>query len=186
MTILPFAALTLLQVFVGAFVRGEKRRRTDAGTSLAAARQREVEHYLEALARGGYRWIRRNGEYLAVPSDAGLLYVFGSTNEHMLIDATRTLRAVRVATHTHRQQTATTTTTHGRRLVVSTSGGAGMIGKGKSTSETAITETVTTEHVLEIQIQLAPGAQPAWLTMSFGEDGRSAEDWKLLVAQLQS
>lgn len=188
MAVLVFVPLTALQLLTGLFTIKAKRKVTGARSKLAAARQGEVEYNLASLSRGPYRWVRQGGEYLAVFTDAGLLYHFGSASgdRHWMLDANRTVREVQVAVRTTTSQTATSTTEHGRRVGYVATNHVAVLGKGKSTTSTRVETTVTTSHVLEIQVQPEAGAQPIWIALPFGADGRGAEDWKLLVSQLRS
>lgn len=58
-----------------------------------------------------------------------------------------------------------------------------VLSKGKSTTTHQTSTTTHTSHVLEIQYQAGAGTAPAWLSVNFGEDGRLAEDWRLMIAQ---
>lgn len=188
MALLVFLLLTLLQLGTGLFTMQSKGRLKAAQSRLADARQKEVEHNLSSLKRGRYQWIRRNGDYLAAFTDAGLLYHFGSASgdRHWMLDASRAVKEVRVSTRTQTRMTTTSTTKHGRRLVVAPTDGFAVVGKGRSTTTSTTDTAVTTDYVLEIQIQTEAGATPSWIVVSFGSDGREAENWRLLVSQLRS
>ena len=187
MAFIVFVLLTGLQLLAGLFTASEKRRLVDARATLATARQQEVEHNLASLQRGPYHWVRRGADYLAVFTDAGFLYYLGaaSGDRHWMLDARRAVKEVRVTNRTHTQTTSTSTTKHGRRLVFAATDRVAMVGRGRSTTSTTINTATTTQHILEIQVQSGPGAQPSWIALPFGSDGREAENWRLLVEQLR-
>lgn len=186
MALVVFVPLSVLPMLAGAFAHFGGRRKAVAQAQWAAERQAEVERNLAGMHCGAYTWIRRGGEYLAVFPQTGYLYHFGtaSGDRHLLLDARRAVQQVRVSTSTRVEQTTTGSTTHGRRLVVAPSPQLGMLGKGRSKTVTTTETNVMTGHSLEIQFQRAPGAQPAWIVVPFGADGREAENWRLLVSQL--
>lgn len=188
MAFLVFLLLTVLQLCAGLFTMSLKGKLDATRSRLADARHKEVEHNLSSLKRGRYQWIRRHGDYLAAFTDAGLLYHFGSASgdRHWMLDASRAVKEVRVSTRTHTQVTTTSTTKHGRRLVLAPTDRVAVVGKGRSTTTSTTDTTTTTDHVLEIQVQPEAGANPSWISVSFGSDGQGAENWRLLVNQLRS
>jgi hypothetical protein len=186
MAFLAFLALGVLPLSAGMFSSEARRRMDEAQKKFAAERQAEVERNLAGVQCGRYRWIRRGSEYLAIFPEAGFLYHFGgaSRDRHMIVDAGKAVKQVRVTTDSRVRHKTTGTTTHGRRLVVSPTPHLAVIGKGRSTTETTTETQVTTAHALEIQVQLGPDAQPGWIVLPFADAGHDAENWRLLVDQL--
>lgn len=152
---------------------------------LAAAGAAEAKLALSGVNRCRYQWIGRGTDFVDVFPDAGLTYYFGPATRwrHLLLAGRQTIRQVRVNTTTQVSQTSTSTTRHGRRFAVSPSRNVAMLSKGKSTTTHETSTTTHTSHVLEVQYQTAPGASPVWLSVNFGEDGRLAEDWRLMISQ---
>ena len=187
MAVLVLLALTVLHLFAGLLTHGTKKRQAETKKTFESTRKNEVEKYLSSLKKGRYQWIQRDGNYLAILPDAGLLYYFGSVSkdQHVLLDAHRTVLDVQVASKQQVSQSTSSTTTHGRRLVLMPSRHIGMLGKGKSTTETTTHTSVTAAYALEIQIQLTSAQQPFWITFPFGPDGKAAGNWKELVSQLR-
>ena len=145
----------------------------------------EVKRSLLLMNRGRYQWVGRGNDFVGVFPDTGFVYYFGPATRwrHLLLAGQHTVRQVRVNATTQVSQTSTSTTEHGRRFAVAPARNVAILSKGKSTT-THQTSTVThTSYLLEIQYQTGPGAQPAWLSVNFGTDGRVAEDWRLMIAQ---
>ena len=114
-----------------------------------------------------------------------MTYYFGPATrwQHLMLSGRQTVRQVRVNTTTQVSQTSTSTTHHGRRFAVVPTRNIAVLSKGKSTTTHETSTATHTNHVVEVQYQTAAGAPPAWLSVNFGEDGRLAEDWRLMIAQ---
>jgi len=145
----------------------------------------EVQRFAALMNRGRYQWVRRDHNFVGVFPDTGFVYYFGPTTrwQHLLMAGHQTVRQVRVNITTKISQTSTSTTEHGRRYALAPTRNVAVLSKGKSTTTHQTSTTTHTSHVLEIQYQAGAGTAPAWLSVNFGEDGRLAEDWRLMIAQ---
>ncbi|MEK9213217.1 hypothetical protein SM191_18595 [Sphingomonas sp. 2378] len=169
-------------IMVGAAIREPAR----SVGQLAAAGAEEVKLALSGANRGRYQWIGRGTDFVGVFPDAGLAYYFGPATRwrHLILAGRQTIRQVRVNATTQVSQTSTSTTRHSRRFAVAPTRNVAVLSKGKSTTTHATLTSTHTSHVLEIQYQTAPGTSPAWLSVNFAEDGRLAEDWRLMISQI--
>ena len=145
----------------------------------------EVKRFVLLMNRGRYQWVRRDYDFVGVFPDTGFVYYFGPTTrwQHLMMAGRQTVRQVRVNATTKTSQTSTSTTEHGRRYAVVPTRNVAVLSKSKSTTTHQTSTTTHTNHVLEIQYQAGQGTAPVWLSVNFGEEGRLAEDWRLMIAQ---
>lgn len=154
---------------------------------LTAIGAEEVKRFVPLMNQGRYQWVRRDYDFVDVFPDTGFIYYFGPTTrwQHLMMAGRQTVRQVRVNATTKISQTSTSTTAHGRRFAVAPTRNVAVLSKGKSTTTQQTSTTTHTSHVLEIQYQAGPRTAPTWLTVDFADDGRLAEDWKLMIAQTE-
>lgn len=173
-------------IWIAGLVSAVVGKPTDpTAAQLMAIGAEEVKRFVSLVTRGRYQWVGRDHNFLGVFPDTGFVYYFGPTTRwrHLLMAGRQTVRQVRVDATTKVSQTSTSTTKHGRRYALAPTRNVAMLSKGKSTTTHQTSTTTHTNHVLEIQYQARPGTAPAWLSVDFGEDGRLAEDWRLMIAQ---
>lgn len=184
LALIVWCALCALMPLVSLFAKQEKSAVEQSQQAQSELELSTAKAFMASANLGPYRWVSRGISVLGIYPEQRILYFFNlnSGGRHVLLSAQDSVIQVRVEEKTTSAETTVSETQYGRKMAYGLTNNIGVIGKGKATTTSKTSVSVSSTYELHMQYQLK-GQEPQWLSWYFGRGWQNAENWRVLILQ---